>query len=84
MSEKIVETEAFRQALSVAAEAGTSKIDLADLFGHHSPLYVEVGGLDSVLLDHKAPDVSLHWDGDKTITVKQTDGGVMATFELEF
>lgn len=84
MSEKIVETGAFRQALSVAAEAGAPRIDLADLFGHDKPLYVDVGGLDSVLLDHKAPELNLHWDGDKTITVKQTDGGVMATFELEF
>lgn len=84
MAETICGRDDLCSALEMSQELGEPAFDLSHIFGTQKPLYVSIENLLDVVANHDAPEVGLHWDGDKTLTVKKTDGGVMATFEITF
>ncbi len=70
----------IKQARAVAQPS----VDLSGLLGLKSPLLVEVDDLHTVVSGHPDPKLVLRWDGDKTLEVRKTDGGVMATLRVTF
>ena len=85
--ERIHDTYALKQVLDVARQFGETKIWLDPLVGRTGDTpgpYLLVEDLHTALSVHFEPQVSLHWDGDKVLSVKKLDGGAVATFELKF
>ena len=80
-------TDELQKILGFAQQIGEPRIWLGPLVGRKGDdpgPYLQVADLHTVLSGHPEPKVVLAWDGDKTLEVKKTDGGVMATFELKF
>lgn len=65
---------------------GDPHFDLSPFFGDavDHPMYVAVENLLDVVKNHDDPEIGLHWDGDKILSLKAGDGGVMASFQIEF
>jgi hypothetical protein len=82
--EKTCDTGGLMKVLETLRSIDEPHFDVGGLLGLNRPAYVAVESLHNVVLNHTEPAIAFHWDDDKTLTVKRTDGGVMATFEMTF
>lgn len=78
------DTDELQFALEQASALNKPHLNLSKIFNTDKPLYVSVDNLLPVIAKIDQPQISLHWDGDKTLTLSKIEGGAMATFELEF
>jgi len=77
--------EELHDLLEVVHAAGEPTIDLGLLIGGGTGPCVSVRNLLGVVASHEDPEVTLSWsDGDASLTVQKTDGGVLATLEVKF
>lgn len=85
MTTVVHDTNELQFLLDQANAINEPHLDLSKIFGTEKPLYVSVDNLLTTIAKIDQPQVSLHWDGNKTLSVKNIeDGGVVATFELKF
>lgn len=80
-------TDGLREILGLARQYQETRMWLGPLVGRtgdNPGPYVTVEDLESAISGSFEPKVVIHWDEDKTLSVKKLDGGVMATFELKF
>lgn len=91
MAEKELEKADLEETLGVAGKVlGLAKkldhpeVDISGLLGLESPLFVGVADLRTVVSGHPEPKLVLRWDGDKSLEVKKTDGGAIATLKVRF
>lgn len=78
------DTSTLDSLLEEARRVGEPEFDVGSLMGLDKPAYIKVSDLQTVVTGNPEPTLSFHWDGDKQLAVKKTDGGVMATFEMRF
>jgi len=68
----------------VSRAVGLSHVDLSALFGTEKPVLVSVIELHNALPRHEYQALSIHWDEDKTVTLKREDGTFLASFTVVF
>ena len=91
MAEKELEKAELEKTLGAAGKifglakkAVQPEVDLSGILGLDSPLFVGVADLHTVVSGHPEPKLVLRWDGDKSLEVKRTNGGTIATLKVRF
>jgi hypothetical protein len=83
MSSATVEPSELDSLVALAKEIDSPHVDLSTLLGLEKPLLVGVDDLHKALWNQELPAVSILYE-DTTVTVKNQDGGVMATLDVKF
>lgn len=83
MSSAAVDPSELDSLVATAKGVDSPHVDLSTLLGLEKPLLVGVDDLHAAIWNQELPAVSIHYE-DATITVKNQDGGAMATLEVKF
>jgi len=88
MTEKELKKTDLKRTLdaagAIAKKVDHPEVDISGLLGLKSPLFVGVADLHTAVSGHPDPKLVLRWDGDKSLEVKKTDGGAIATLKVRF